>query len=681
MAIITTPKFAALTPVKGIFHKEQSAPKHQPTDLQNVHTVFVKKFTLDETEGLVADITADDYYKLYINGRLACMGPAPSNYFHQHYNRIDLSEYFKVGENVIAMHVYYQGLINRAYGSGDNRCMMEFVLRRNDGETIIEDCETVLESDASWKYAYDEHYVAGDKIGYDTAFLENLDFTKYDPSLYLGESEGEAAVEIRSDHKFFNMCTTCVATEIIAPDTVKQVSDNEIFVDFGKEYVGYPLVKLRGRRGQTVTLLCGEECEGDNPTRARAQMRCNCNYTEVLTLSGDLDTTDFFEYKAFRYMTLICDDASTVIKSIELLARFAEYKNDGARLVGGSQLIREIWELCEHTAHYATQEGFLDCPSREKGQYLGDFTVSGLAHLYLTGNQYMYLKALYDFKASCKICPGMMAVAPGSFMQEIADFSLQFPLQVLNYVEYTGDVDTAKDLYPTVCGILEHFAQYEREDGLLVGIADKWNLVDWPENLRDGYDEKLTKPIAPDSLHNVINAFYIGANICAEKLAEIVGIAREKRSVALVAAFNDVFINRELGIYTDTPTSTHTALHSVVLPAFYGFAPDELRDAIVCTVKEKGLNCGVQFSYFVLGAMSRLGAYDVEYALITSKGEHSWYNMLSEGATTLFEAWGKDQKWNTSLCHPWASAPIIALCRDAAELKQFDPELVVEGGV
>ena len=62
-----------------------------------------------------------------------------------------------------------------------------------------------------------------------------------------------------------------------------------------------------------------------------------------------------------------------------------------------------------------------------------------------------------------------------------------------------------------------------------------------------------------------------------------------------------------------------------------------------------------------------LGNYDLEYRLIVNDGEHSWVNMLREGATTLFEAWGKNQKWNTSLCHPWASAPVIAVCEDLLE--------------
>ena len=49
--------------------------------------------------------------------------------------------------------------------------------------------------------------------------------------------------------------------------------------------------------------------------------------------------------------------------------------------------------------------------------------------------------------------------------------------------------------------------------------------------------------------------------------------------------------------------------------------------------------------------------YDLCVELATDGG--AWLNMIKEGATMTFEAWGKDQKWNTSLCHPWATAPLI----------------------
>ena len=75
------------------------------------------------------------------------------------------------------------------------------------------------------------------------------------------------------------------------------------------------------------------------------------------------------------------------------------------------------------------------------------------------------------------------------------------------------------------------------------------------------------------------------------------------------------------------------------------------------------------FSCFVLRPLASIGAYEEAFALITSKGEHSWYNMISEGATTCYEAWGKEQKWNTSLCHPWASSPIIVMIENFLGIK------------
>ena len=45
--------------------------------------------------------------------------------------------------------------------------------------------------------------------------------------------------------------------------------------------------------------------------------------------------------------------------------------------------------------------------------------------------------------------------------------------------------------------------------------------------------------------------------------------------------------------------------------------------------------------------------------------------------TACFEAWGKDQKWNTSLCHPWASGAIPLVIEELAGLR---PDPGAEGG-
>lgn len=64
--------------------------------------------------------------------------------------------------------------------------------------------------------------------------------------------------------------------------------------------------------------------------------------------------------------------------------------------------------------------------------------------------------------------------------------------------------------------------------------------------------------------------------------------------------------------------------------------------------------------------MAGIGPFQDVYRLLVNESEHGWVNMIREGATTCWEAWGKDQKWITSLCHPWASAPISVIIEELA---------------
>ncbi|MCM1330767.1 MAG: rhamnosidase, partial [Ruminococcus sp.] len=52
-------------------------------------------------------------------------------------------------------------------------------------------------------------------------------------------------------------------------------------------------------------------------------------------------------------------------------------------------------------------------------------------------------------------------------------------------------------------------------------------------------------------------------------------------------------------------------------------------------------------------------------------------NMLREGATACFEVWGKEQKWNTSLCHAWSSSPVSIVTE---EIAGFKPRPETENG-
>jgi len=119
--------------------------------------------------------------------------------------------------------------------------------------------------------------------------------------------------------------------------------------------------------------------------------------------------------------------------------------------------------------------------------------------------------------------------------------------------------------------------------------------------------------------------------------------------------------------------SSHASLHANALAMYCNLPPSHGWDKIVGMVAKKRLNCGVFFAYFVLQGLYNIGEADLAYELMTGNDEHSWQTMLNAGATSCLEAWGPDQKWNTSWCHPWGSAPVILTATEIFGLRPASP--------
>ena len=118
---ISNATLADLAP-RNVFHKQLTPLPLDCSEHRNCHVLFRRRFTVTEDfRDARIFLSADDYYKLYVNGRFVAQGPAPSYHFQYNYNEVDLTPYLTAGENVIAVHTLYQGLINRVWCSGDDR--------------------------------------------------------------------------------------------------------------------------------------------------------------------------------------------------------------------------------------------------------------------------------------------------------------------------------------------------------------------------------------------------------------------------------------------------------------------------------------------------------------------------------------------------------------------------------
>jgi hypothetical protein len=189
---IWTEEFAFLQP-RDMYHKEHDPARYtlQETDPQNVHTLFRRSFTLRKAPGsYILRISADDYAKYYVNGQFIGQGPAPDYLENYQYNEFDITQYLRDGDNMIMAHVYYQGLVNRVWISGDLRMGLIADLIGPDGQTL-------LYTDNNWEYAPIQNFLPGHTFGYKTQFAEN-----FDSRIPLGEFR---TARVRDDHgiRFF----------------------------------------------------------------------------------------------------------------------------------------------------------------------------------------------------------------------------------------------------------------------------------------------------------------------------------------------------------------------------------------------------------------------------------------------------------------------------------------------
>ena len=664
----TIPEFAEVKPL-SVYHKEQAEWSCENNGIRNLHVLARADFFASKDKTYLLRISADDYYKLYINGVYVTQGPAPAYPEHYFYNELDISDYLVEGKNVFAVHLYYQGLINRVWNSGDNRFGIgtSVLAIKQETEKAQQGVEIEVVEELAWRYRISDAY-SGETTGYETQFLENFDSRKWDSDWMqpdYDDSDFEPMVEAKwADYQFTLQPTKQLAVYNKKPELI-QKTEYGLFLDMGEEVTGTLGVKALGSKGNKVLIHCGEECED---ARVRYDMRCNCHYEEEWTLAEGTSLLEQYDYKAFRYVELLFGK-DVNIEDVWVEVRHYPLDEESCTFSCNKKELEDIFKICKNAVKYGTQEAYLDCPTREKGQYLGDSIVTAHAQVWLTGSTEMLRKCIDQFARTTGVCKGLMAVAPGALMQEIADFSLLWSQLLLLDYQFTGDKEFLRRYYPVAKGIIEHFKQYEREDGLLRQVADKWNLVDWPENLRDDYDFTLSRPIVADGCHNVVNALYVGAMKILTDIEDILGESHSYDWEASRDRFCEVFYDENTGLFVDCEGSRHSAVHSNIYPMYFGFLPQDKIQPIVSFLEEKGLCCGVFMSYFFLKGLAKNGYHDVMYRLLVNETEHGWINMLREGATTCFEAWGKEQKWNTSLCHPWASAPIPLIIEEIAGFK------------
>lgn len=642
---ITDQEFFELKP-RNVFHRQLESIDLPCEEHRNRHILFRKKFFCDGvTDRAHIYISADDYYKLYVNGQFVAQGPAPSYHSNYNYNEIDVASYLKPGENLIAVHTLYQGLINRVWQSGDNRhgLILDLVI---DGNTVVV-------SDESFKTAVHSAYTEMGTSGYDTQFLERYDSGAAEVDFadcHFDDTDwSQAKVHLYADHALTLQKTGMLEFERVMPVELSH-TQNHVVYDFGSNYVGYLCAKACGKKGDILTVRCAQELNDDGTLRYN--LRANCTYEEEWLLNDGESILDWFDYKSFRYAEFYLPDGAEVF-DVSLCARHYPFslntkiKPEFAQ----NREIKRIWDLCVHTQKYGVQEVIQDCMDREKGFYLGDGCYTALTNMILTHDDSMVRKLIDDAFYSSFITDTLVTCMDCSFMQEIAEYPFILVYLVLWHYNFTGDKDYLKQNYMQIQKVLDAYRR-EYETGYLLRNLDKWCVVEWPKNFQHGYDVSIFEGLVCEQAHVSLNSYYIAAIRTANRIAEILGLPVYREEAPHISAFMDAFYSKEKKLFKDGENTDHISLVGNSFAYGLGICSnEEFEREFLALYHEHGGMAALSFfcTFPLLTRFVQRERFDlVEQALLH---EGTWKRMLREGSTTTFEGWGKDTKWNISLFH------------------------------
>ncbi len=685
---------------EGLPYRECVHPDRRPEndgEIQNVHTFFRRAFFLEARAIRAARLycTADDCYKLYVNGVFVGTGPAPAYPARFPYNAWDVTPFLRSGEqNAIGLHAFYHGMHSLTYPSGDNLqgALVQLEIEFDD-QAPGTAATVVLVSDQQWRFLRTDAYACSHVFGYQTSFAEDIDLRKLPrgwsrPEFDDSDWQTPLAGDVPSRYQLVPQGTPAVDVFKRHPVRIVRKGDGHYFIDFGSELAGSTVFMVSGPAGHTVEIRHGEELfEADT---VRYDMRCNCRYQEFCTLSGQPDEElEFFDYKGFRYVEVLQWPEPMTPERVWALERHYPFPESASRFESSNHLLNDIWKVCRNGVRVGTMDTYLDCPTREKGGFMGDGFITGMSHLILTGDARILRKFLLDMASTQDYCPGLHSTGLNYVNGELAEYSLLWPVLLEYYYEWTGDLEFVREMMPVMQTLLAYYSTHVNESGVLQNVMSPLTgsypvLVDWPENLRDGYDDPYLQHSDhwPEPREVVVNTmlqgFYSYALQAAGRLSHAAGATSitdwlKGRVGRLHAAMREQLLDPHTGYFVDRNASSHSSLHANVMPLLSGMLTPAERARAVELIRAKRLRCGVYFSYFVLKALCDAGEHDLGYDIMTSDDLHSWHSMLEAGATTCMEAWAPDLKWNTSWCHPWSSAPIPLVAHEIMGLRPATP--------
>ena len=617
---------------------------------KNVWMSFYKNVTLkSKPEELIAHISADSKYWLYINGETVVFegsikrGPTKNSGY---YDSIDIAPYLKKGENSICALVWFwDNETSYSYsGSGQGGFIFEAI---NEDVTII--------SDKSWKVKRNPAYV---------------DSALYPPNYRLPEYS--IYFDAREDlGDWLNEAYDVSSWE----EAIEYADGGE--GAYGKLYPrGIPFLKDFGLKdyensknyeNYTVTKILGEEITVDIPYNAQltpylkiiAPAGKKIRITTENTLIGAVSTTYITkegeqEFEALGWFNgeHITYKIPKGVKIVSLKYRETGYDSSFCGdFKCDDEFMNSLWQKSLRTLYVTMRDNFMDCPDRERAQWWGDVTSEMIMTMYsMDSNSYLlYQKGVEAMLSHVDDTKVLQTVVP------INGDYFELPVQQLagivgfyTYYEYTGDKAFLEKVYPATLNYLKLWEI--GENNLVVHRSGSWDWPDW------GSKADMTA---------IENAWVYYALSATEKMA---GILEKDDDISFIKERRDVIKTGYKSLWTEDGFKSEDAKEpddrANALAILSGLAEKEQYETIT-NVLVNTKNSSPYMEYYVLEALCKMGKYEEAYNRIKDRYD----GMVNEDYSTLWEFW---DSWRGTKNHAWSGGPLVIMSKHFAGITPLE---------
>lgn len=280
----------------------------------------------------------------------------------------------------------------------------------------------------------------------------------------------------------------------------RPLSDGDSFiVDFGEHLVGTICLSLVdfGRAVDApvrlrfsfaeVPLELAEDSETTRPTMSKAWYQ-----REIMTFDEIPSTVRLLRRYAFRYVKIEVVGCSMGgrfgIGGVSAAAVTSADMSLLKPLEGTSPLAVRIDEIACRTLRDCMQTVFEDGPKRDRRLWLGDLRLEALANYETYRNFDIVRRSLYLLAGTCGDddllnSDAYERPAPRSGSARILDYTALFVVTLLEYAEASGDLETARDLWPLCVAQLDAILGTVGSDGVFRDNGKWWCFIDWQDGL------------------------------------------------------------------------------------------------------------------------------------------------------------------------------------------------------